>query len=93
MQTEWPQGSTPAVSLFVHSHDAKQDSRVSRGSICSVHVSMVLAGYQVLLWVEGAASLLGTGPVEGMGAAVQATANGSTSALTVCTPAIAIVQC
>lgn len=54
---------------------------------------MVLAGYEVVLWVEGAASLLGTGPVEGMGAAVQATANGSTSTLTVSTPAIAIVQC
>ena len=47
---------------------------------------MVFTGYQVLLRIEGAASLLGTGPVKGTRAAVQTAPNGGASALTTCTP-------
>ena len=49
-------------------------------------MSVVLTSYQVLLRIEGAASLLSTGPMKGMRAAVQTTPNGGASALTTCTP-------
>lgn len=53
---------------------------------------MVLAGNQVMVGVEGAARLLGTVLVIGVGTTVQAAAHSCTSLLTPCTPAVIIVH-
>ena len=55
-------------------------------------MSVVFTGYEVLLRVEGAARLLGTRPVEGVGAAVQATSNGGAFTLAACTPTASSVD-
>ena len=50
-------------------------------------MSVGFAGNKVVLGIEGATRLLGTGVMEGVGAAVQAAPHSGTPPLTACTPA------